>query len=176
MASAFRVASAEAFFWSPGQAPTIDVLFRPTVPGTTDVAVHVTDVEADELLAVLLFRCGAQMPPITKTFELQIPFVRPADAHSLPPGAEAPPRGVSKKVAYKNPYPQARNFHIASSDYSVVEVKESVLQVAAREKEYVHMLFPYGIPGGRTSATAYVFINDEMDRNEECLCVKIEYV
>ncbi|KAF0852536.1 conserved uncharacterized mitochondrial protein [Andalucia godoyi] len=167
----------EAFYWSPSTATAIGVIFRPSSTSRTEVLLHWMDVETNEHLMTALVIASAVMPPISKSFDLVVPLVSTAiiknDEKLSQQDNDTARRGLLKKVAYKNPYPSARTFNLFSSDESVCYMREVSMQVAAREKEYIHMVFPYGTE--TTPKEVYVFVNDEQDRNEECLHVKVRY-
>lgn len=101
----------------------------------------------------------AKRPTVSKTFEL-----------SLPVGGG---QGSNKKIAFTNPYAARKVFHVMCSRPDLVQIREQMLELGPGASENISMRFaPSPVPG---FAEILVFINDDVDRNEETFCVRANY-
>ncbi|KAG5181621.1 hypothetical protein JKP88DRAFT_349186 [Tribonema minus] len=149
----------------------VDMRYRPTRTGGSKIQVHMVDVDTQELVGAWLATATALPPVVTKTYELDLPVGK--ESH--------------KRIAYANPWLQARAFRLRSSDETVMAPRhggletvmtprhgglESVmaprhggLEVAAGGTGFIRLWLH--APDAAGSAEVFLFVNDENDQNEE---------
>lgn len=98
-------------------------------------------------------------PTISKSFDI-----------SLPVGGG---QGSNKKISFTNPYPTQRVFNVMSSRPDLVQLRDQRLQLGPAASANIGMRFaPAHAPG---FVEILVFINDELDRNEEAFSIRATY-
>jgi hypothetical protein len=80
---------------------------------------------------------------------------------------------VLQKISFTNPYGVEKEFHIQTSQPSIITIKEDVVQLAPNSTLYLHLSF--ATMQNPTRSEVYIFINDHMGNGEECFCVKLQY-
>jgi nephrocystin-4 len=119
---------------------------------------------------VLLLRPGAldtsdiqlnvvhsSLPAVTKVFDIVLPKGRTAN----------------KRVSYTNPFLHAKTLCLRTNAPELVQFKESVLELEPGTSQFIGLKF--APCSTLKSAQVLIFLNNEFDRIEECLCVKIKY-
>ena len=137
----------------------VHVGIRPHVAGTKFLYINVVDIEYHQMVRTWLVCVNCRAPMITKAYEL-----------SLPVGGG---KGSNKRIAYTNPYPQKKVFHLRSNRDDLLQFKDTRLEVGPAETVSLGLRFaPSQAPG---TAEILVFINDDTDKNEETFCVRASY-
>eukprot|EP00899_Mesostigma_viride_P003285 jgi/Mesvir1/12958/Mv05971-RA.1 len=141
-----------------GALAEVLLAYRPLVPGRQDVTVHVVDVAAHRLVTAFMIATDAGMPTVSKTFEVDIPSSA-STAH--------------KKITYTNPYAATKVVTIRSTHPRLVEFRPDRLEVPPEETVYISVAFH--VAGANLAAVTevLVFINDEEDKSEECLKLRV---
>eukprot|EP00611_Tribonema_gayanum_P032177 TRINITY_DN9484_c0_g1_i1.p1 TRINITY_DN9484_c0_g1~~TRINITY_DN9484_c0_g1_i1.p1 ORF type:complete len:182 (-),score=57.50 TRINITY_DN9484_c0_g1_i1:280-825(-) len=134
----------------------VDMRYRPARTGGSKVQVHMVDVDTQELVGAWLATATALPPVVTKTYELDLPVGK--ESH--------------KRIAYANPWSQARAFRLRSSDETVMAPRHGGLEVAADGTGFRLWLHA---PDAAGSAEVFLFVNNENDQNEECLLIRMRY-
>ncbi|KAG5181617.1 hypothetical protein JKP88DRAFT_270043 [Tribonema minus] len=119
--------------------------------------VHMVDVDTQELVGAWLATATALPPVVTKTNELDLPVGK--ESH--------------KRIAYANPWSQARAFRLRSSDETVMAPRHGGLEAAAGGTGFIRLWLH--APDAAGSAEVFLFVNDENDQNEECLLIRMRY-
>ena len=116
-----------------------------------------TDIDSHKLLSAWSIAINARMPLINKSFDLNIP------------------RGefVNKKILYTNPYQYERTFVLSCNVPEILHFKDEKLVLGPRQNKYIGLRF---VATGRSGKSdVLVFINDEDDKNEETLCIHVNF-
>lgn len=169
-ANELMVMSPSPFSLLAGTLNEINLLVRPTAMETTEMLLNIVGIEeaynnthiiADKNQKCLVSSWNVVLhssaPTVTKAFEIAIP------------------RGktVNKRVSYKNPYSHKKVLYLKTDQPHLLQFKEEVLEMEAGATQYIGMKFA---PCTSASAMSFlVFLNDEADKIEECLNVKVEY-
>ena len=149
----------EPFMLAANALQEIRVGVRPTVAGTKFLYINVVDIEYHQLVRTWLVCVNCRTPLISKAYEL-----------ALPVGGG---KGSNKRIAYTNPYPHKKIFHLLSNRDDLLQFKDTRLEVGPGETTSIGLRFaPSQAPG---TAEILVFINDEDDKNEETFCVRASY-
>ncbi|GFR44041.1 hypothetical protein Agub_g5201 [Astrephomene gubernaculifera] len=148
--------SPDSFVLVGGALSELLLSFRPVAAGLRDIKVNLVDSESRELVYALLVAAEAQGPLISRTFEVELPV-----------GAVA-----NKKITYTNPYQQYRVFTLRSNQPWLVHFTPPRLQMPAGATR------PVGLTFDARAATAgivdaLVFINDDEDKTEECMKIRV---
>ena len=115
---------------------------------------HLVDTDTHELVSGWLLQTSTSLPLVTKTFQVDL---RVGEASH-------------KKIMYKNPWDEARKYVLRSSNESIMRPRYARFQVAAQGEEFLRLWFA----GIHTPGTKdiYLFVNDALDQNEECLLIQ----
>jgi len=141
----------------------VSLLLRPFAAGRKQYVVHAVDLSRHALLASWLVCSVTRFPAVTKVFSI---IVHPA-------------LGAQKKVLLANPYTHEVAFRVHTDQPRLLQLKEPELLVPAGEARYISLTFPPfdGTHCTTTAATKLlVFINNEDDKNEECMQFAVSYV
>ncbi|KDO29066.1 hypothetical protein SPRG_06121 [Saprolegnia parasitica CBS 223.65] len=129
----------------------IEVRFATMQVCAKQIVVHVVDVDSRDLVGAWLLNTTVSEPVVTKVFDVTLPTGVP----------------VLKKISYRNPWDEDRNFVLRSNDASIMKPREPRLQLRGNGDGYLRLAFaPHSLP---CSKKVYLFINDHQDQNEECL-------
>ena len=112
------------------------------------------DVDTQELVSAWQLILSTSSPIVTKTFELKIPL------------------GVAchKKIAYGNPWNEPRTYTIRSSNDRLLRPRTGTVTIPAEGETFLRFYVAgEGVP---MKEDLYVFVNDELDQNEECLLLQ----
>ncbi|KAI9330273.1 hypothetical protein DFJ73DRAFT_631038 [Zopfochytrium polystomum] len=151
----------------------IGLMVRPKGGGQTEEAKEIVlNVVGDWLVFIHL-----TPPTITKSFEITVPKGKV----------------VNKRVSYTNPYSSKRRFRLRTNAEHLVQFKDGdALELDGGESQYIglRLLPPFsasgsqsgGGGGGGTSSSSMsstaeilIFLNDEHDKMEECLMLRVIY-
>ncbi|KAJ3034128.1 Nephrocystin-4 [Rhizophlyctis rosea] len=138
----------------------VGLVMRPREAAVKEVVVNVVDVEQRALVSSWMVAAHCTTPTVTKTFDIVVPRGRT----------------VNKRVSYTNPYTTRKLLHLRTTHPQVLQFKEQALNLEGGETAYIGLRFlPVSgreVGGG---VEVLVFLNDEGDRIEECLCVRVRY-
>ena len=127
--------------------------------------VHAVDLSQHVLLASWLVCAVNRLPAITKMFSLKV----------------HPMFGASKKISLANPYSTDATFFLSTNQPDLVRLKQSEIFVPAGETRYIGLKF---LPSAHLNQTRtlvrdqtrlLVFVNNEDDKNEECMEIVLFY-
>lgn len=127
--------------------------------------VHAVDLSRRALISSWLVCAVNRFPAITKVFSLPV--------HSA--------FGANKKVSINNPYTYDATFRLSTDQPHLLHFKQSEMVVPAGEMQYIGLKFLPLDPASRAAATEagstkiHVFVNNEDDKNEECMEITILY-
>jgi len=148
-----------------GTLNEVSLKLRPLAAGRKQYVVHAVDLSRRALLSSWLVCAVNRFPAITKVFSLPV--------HSA--------FGANKKVSLSNPYTYDATFRFFTDQPHLLQFKESELVVPAGDTRYIGLKFlPLDGPS-RAAATAagstklLVFVNNEEDKNEECMEITVLY-
>eukprot|EP00736_Rhodelphis_marinus_P011703 Rmarinus@m.28387 len=132
--------------------------YRPLVQGKRDMQLNLVDSERRILVGSWLVSATAKLPMVQKEFSVDLKAKK----------------ALTKKLSYVNPYPQPRRFYLRTNQPNLLKFKEENMEIPPGGQRYIGLRF---LPSYREgSLDMYVFINDENDQNEECLCIKANYI
>lgn len=137
---------------------------RPLHPGRSQYVVHAVDLARRALLASWLVCAVNRLPAITKAFSLSVPAAL----------------GSRKKVNLTNPYTYDVSYHFFTDQPCLLKFSQPSVTLPAGQSQYIGLQF-VPLPGGKPSAPEsksrfMIFINNEEDKNEECMEVSVMYV
>ena len=143
----------------------MNLTFRPLVPGRMDMMVHLVDTERRELVHSRLVATETRVPNVSKTFDVDLR--RGARTH--------------KKIAYTNPYPRSRTFHLRCTHPLLMHFRPERLDLDAQGTRPMGLTFEPAeeweramrAAGETGPAEVLVFINDEEDKTEECFRIRV---
>lgn len=142
----------------------ISMLVRPKTLETTEMLLNIVgiilahiDLNQKSLVSGWNVVLHSTSPSVTKSFEI-----------TCPKGKQ-----LSKRVSYRNPYSFKKTFYLKTDKPSLLQFKDEVLEMDAGGTQYIGLKFA---PCTNLPATVIlVFINDESDKIEECLSVRVVY-
>ncbi|KAJ3035882.1 Nephrocystin-4 [Rhizophlyctis rosea] len=141
----------------------VGLVLRPREAAVKEVVVNVVDVDQRVLVNSWLVAAHCTTPNVTKTFDITVPKGRT----------------VNKRVSYTNPYTTRKLLHLCTTHPHLLQFKEAALNLEGGETCYIGLRFlpvthkEMGTAVG--GVEVLVFLNDEADRIEECLCVRVKY-
>lgn len=135
----------------------IIVQLRPGAQEGNDVLLNIVDSDSFSLLSSWLIVVHSTLPTITKVFELKLPKGKTSN----------------KKVSYTNPFLQRKVLSIQSDSPHLLQFKESVLDFDGGATQYIGLRF--SACSNLNTADILIFLNNEFDRVEECLSIKVRY-
>ncbi|KXS11734.1 hypothetical protein M427DRAFT_421770 [Gonapodya prolifera JEL478] len=147
-----------AFILTANALNEVTLFVRPKSVGNKEILVNIMDVNEGQLIASWTIVCHCLAPTVTKSFDVRLQTCR----------------GSSKRVSYTNPYPAPKKFTLRTDRPDLLSFKEVEIEMEAGGTRYIHIRFMPRTTKGNVEA--FVFINDEQDRLEECLKVKCEFV
>ncbi|XP_071840726.1 nephrocystin-4-like isoform X2 [Apostichopus japonicus] len=137
----------------------VQVYVSPKQKGCKNMYINVVDTDYHQLVRTWLIAVTCREPVISKGFELTLPI--------------GGGKGSNKKISYKNPYSTPKTFIVKCNRPDLVQFKETKLKMDGGETTNLGMRFaPCQYMG---SIDIYIFINDEMDKNEETFLVRATY-
>ncbi|KAJ3127709.1 hypothetical protein HK098_005945 [Nowakowskiella sp. JEL0407] len=156
------VSTNNPFTLAPNVLNEVGILIRPISNSQRTMRLNVIDVEQRLLLGAWWINLIYKSPTITQIFDLRV----------------ARNAITNKKVSYTNPYNRTKTLHVSTDHSELLEFKEPVIVFEAGSTKYIGMRI---LPSENTIyrhhevVEIHVFLNDEEDNNEECLCLKIFY-
>ncbi|KAI8929906.1 hypothetical protein BC831DRAFT_441572 [Entophlyctis helioformis] len=157
------VASAGPFILTANALNEVILLARPNDTRTREAVMNIVDADAGVLVSSWMVVTHCSLPEVTKTFELLLP------RHKL----------SSKRVSYTNPFFHRKILYLRTDSPHLLQFKESVLDLEPGGTQYIGLKFQpcQAIqPAHHGQAVEIlVFLNDENDRMEECLAIKVHY-
>ena len=144
------------------QLTEVPFQYQPLQAGRRDVLVNFVDTArpgAPPLFSYLV-TARARVPLVSKRYDIRLPLGKPCN----------------KKIMYTNPYSVDKTFRLRTDQPKLLSFRDNLaeLAVGAKGQQYIGLRFAARRAGGNTEVL--VFINDEHDRTEECLCISIQYV
>jgi nephrocystin-4 len=139
----------------------VSLSLRPLQPGRRQYVVHAVDLTRHALLSSWLVCAVNRLPAITKAFSLQVPVAL----------------GARKKVSLANPYTYNATFTLYADQSNLVNFASQTLSIPARSSRYIGLHFvpqPPAVTDGDTRVL--IFVNNEEDKNEECMEIQVKYV
>lgn len=155
-----------------GGLTEVTLALRPQSVGRRQYVVHAVDLSRRALLASWLVCAVNRLPAITKAFELQVPAAL----------------GARKKVALSNPYAYDATFHFSTDRPHLLSFSAPSITIPSQEAKYIGLHFsPMPSAGGAAASKGraapsdghtrvLVFVNNEEDKNEECMEISLRYV
>lgn len=140
----------------------VALALRPSAVGRRQYVVHAVDLARRALLASWLVCAVNRLPAVTKAFALQVPAAL----------------GAKKKVSLANPYAHDVSYSFTTDQPHLLKFTTRELTISAGDVRYVGLQFA-PLPHGKPSAgvtRVMVFVNNEEDKNEECMEVSVSYV
>lgn len=139
--------------------------YQPMVAGRREVIVNFLDASQPAAsmgaapLATWLVTARANPPLVAKRYDIGLAINKAA----------------SKKILYTNPYSAARKFRLKTNRPDLLTFREpsQELAIAGKGSQYMGLKFSARRQGG--SEEVLLFINDEEDKNLECLCIAVYY-
>ena len=137
----------------------VEVIYRPLTGNGNTRSINISMVDADsgELINSWIAKVTATLPPISRTFDLEM---------SLHEAAH-------KKVAYVNPWNEPRTFLVRTSDPTIVKAKQPTVEIPAKTKGFIR--FWFAACHKPITREVLVFINDQEDQNEETLLIRAKF-
>ncbi|KAL2917974.1 hypothetical protein HK105_202388 [Polyrhizophydium stewartii] len=152
-----RVGASGPFMLTANALNEVVLLVRPSDTRTKEAVMNIVDVETGVLVSSWLVVTHCSLPDVTKTFELVLPRGKMS----------------SKRVSYTNPFFHRKILYLRTDSPHLLQFKESALDLEPGASQYIGMRFPpSGVSG---TAEILVFLNDESDRIEECLLLKVRF-
>ncbi|KAI9340885.1 hypothetical protein BDR26DRAFT_342199 [Obelidium mucronatum] len=136
----------------------IGMLVRPRNDTIRDIILNVVDVDDQSLVSSWLVVSHCSIPTVTKSFEITIPRGK----------------AVNKRVSYTNPYTTKRSFRLKTNAEHLVQFRDgNLLQLDANASQYISLRL---LPNSTSSfSDILIFLNDDYDKIEECLRIKVSY-
>jgi len=143
------------------QVVEVPFQYQPCQAGRRDILVNFIDASGGSAkpLYSWLISARAKVPLVSKRYDIRLPIGKPCN----------------KKIMYTNPYSSDKVFRLRTDQPKLLSFRDNQgeLAIAAKGQQYIGLRFASRRAGGSTQVL--VFINDEHDRTEECLCVSIQY-
>jgi nephrocystin-4 len=164
-----RAHSARPTLLAPHDPPTAPTVLDPeagavihmdlkcTSAGGSDVVVNIVDNDSYEIVGNYLVSVSASLPSVKELYQLEVA------AHT----------GASKKIAFTNPYDAPRKFSLETDRPDLLMFTQSDLQLGPKETAMIAFILSPSSQRGGTSI--YIFVNDEMGRNEDTLQLVVSY-
>ncbi|KAJ3416505.1 Nephrocystin-4 [Chytridiales sp. JEL 0842] len=137
----------------------VGLLLRPRVAAVKDIILNVVDCDQRCLISSWLVVSHATTPSVTKAFEITVPKGK----------------SVNKRVSYTNPYNVRKLFRLKTNADHLVQFRDgNALDLEGGASQYIGLRL---LPNSNTAAAELlIFLNDEADKIEECLKIKVTYV
>ncbi|KAJ3311767.1 hypothetical protein HDV04_003779 [Boothiomyces sp. JEL0838] len=120
--------------------------------------INIVEYETGMLLHSWLVVCHYSLPPITKSFDIQIEKGKLSN----------------KRVSYTNPFLHRKLFAMRTDKPNLVQFKQDRLELSGGETQYIGLKFlPCEV---LRDAEILIFMNNELDEIEECLQINVCYV
>ena len=132
-------------------------LIRPDALDGHEIILNIVDIDTRTLMSSWLMVIHTSLPTVTKVFDIK-----------LPKG-----KSSNKRVSYTNPFLHPKILSLRTDSPDLVQFKESVLHLEGGSTQFIGMRF--APCSNLKTAELLVFLNNELDVIEECLCVKIRY-
>jgi hypothetical protein len=147
-----------------GGLTEVSLALRPVQAGRKQYVVHAVDLSRRALLSSWLVCAVNRLPAVTKAFALTVPAAL----------------GARKKVSLSNPYAYEVGYTFYTDMPHLLKFSSPSVRLGVGESKYVGLQFaplPHGRAALGTGATRLlVFVNNEEDKNEECMEVTVSYV
>jgi hypothetical protein len=174
---------------------------RPTEATTRECILNVVDADSRSLVSSWMVVCHCSTPTVTKSFDLSIGrgltvskvrcplwlrfmllvvcMKEEGAAHPMVACIHAPPPSHTQRISYTNPYSNKRQFRLTTNRPDVVQFKESLIRLGAADTTFIGLRFsptPVSAPVSAPAAEVLIFLTDEADKIEGCLCIHIKYI
>jgi hypothetical protein len=129
------------------------LLVSPNTVGYRKCPINLIDVDSREIVATWLVYLHSALPATVRTFQIDIP------------------RGkqIFKKILFKNLWDSNREYHLKSSDESIMIPRNSQIDIGAFGITYIRLWFSGFGRGSVQERNVYLFIMDTEDNCcEEC--------
>ncbi|KAJ3019900.1 Nephrocystin-4 [Thoreauomyces humboldtii] len=136
----------------------IPLLVRPKIVGTQQLILNVVDVDTTRLHSSYLLHLHTSAPPITKSFTLTLPRSTTQ----------------SKRISYTNPYARNKTFRLHTPTPHLLAFVHNTLDLGPGETVYIGLRL-LAWSGDERVVDVMVMLNDEEERVEECLGLRIMY-
>ena len=97
------------------------------------------------------------MPSITKVFQIKLTRGKPSN----------------KRVSYTNPFLHQKTLILKTDSPNLMQFKSTVMELQGGETQYIGLKFAPCF--NLNHAEILVFLNNEMDKVEECLSIEVTY-
>ncbi|KAJ1549141.1 Nephrocystin-4 [Cladochytrium tenue] len=162
MATELFVAGPAPLLLAANSLNEVGLTVRPKGVGTKEAILNVIDVHERSLVNSWLVHMHLVPPTVTKSFEISVPSGKI----------------VNKRVSYTNPYSTRHQFFVKTDAEHLVQFRDSnVLDLDGRETQYIGLrLLPPPPPSASATTDVLIFLNDENDKMEECLLLRVTRV
>eukprot|EP00002_Diphylleia_rotans_P000164 TRINITY_DN10089_c0_g1_i2.p1 TRINITY_DN10089_c0_g1~~TRINITY_DN10089_c0_g1_i2.p1 ORF type:complete len:1364 (+),score=206.38 TRINITY_DN10089_c0_g1_i2:44-4135(+) len=141
----------------PNSHVEINLSVKPMAAETRNIYVNVVDVANRYIFSAWMIKVTSRLPAPNKTFEVSLPYDVPS----------------SKKIKYMNQYQTTKTFTLTSNMPHLLHFKEPTIEIPAGETKYIGLKFEPS--RSMNTVDILVFLNDEEDKTEECLCIVANY-
>jgi hypothetical protein len=147
-----------------GGLTEVSLALRPLSAGRRQYVVHAVDLARRALLSSWLVCAVNRLPAISKAFPCEV----------------SASRGANKKVSLHNPYSYETTYTFHADQPSLLRFSPSnSMRLGAGEAKYIGLKFlplPHGRSVSAGETRVLVFVNNEEDKNEECLEIMVSYI
>ncbi|KAJ3389717.1 Nephrocystin-4 [Lobulomyces angularis] len=155
--SELMVMTPSPFLLTANNLNELSMIIRPKNIDTSEMMLNIVDVNQRCIVSSWNIVLHCSPPIVTKSFDISVP------------------RGklVNKRVSYKNPYSLKKTFYLKTNHAHLLQFKDEMLDMGPGETQYIGLKFTpcTNLP----SVSMLIFLNDETDKIEECLSVKVSY-
>eukprot|EP00965_Chrysotila_dentata_P014499 480203-Pleurochrysis_carterae.AAC.1 len=147
------------FALAAGAVTQLTLTLRPRAAGRFQHVVHAVDLASRTLVSSWLVCAVSRVPAITKSFSLTVPTRL----------------GANRKVALSNPYTYDATFLLDTDSPHLLGFKQKELAVPAGDTRYIGLKFSPAPSPLAKSHKLLVFVNNDDDKNEECMEITVVY-
>ena len=145
-----------------GGLTEVSLALRPGTSGRRQYVVHAVDLSRRALLSSWLVCAVNRLPAITKAFSLTIPAAL----------------GAKKKVSLANPYSYETTYTFYTDAPHLLKFSSPSVRLGIGESKFIGLQFvplPHGRAVSAGQTRLLVFVNNEEDKNEECMEITVSY-
>ncbi|KAI8901135.1 hypothetical protein BC833DRAFT_579101 [Globomyces pollinis-pini] len=136
----------------------IPLMIHPASEFDAPVIANVVDIETKELISSWMIVSHISMPSITKVFDITLK----KDKQS------------NKKLLYTNPFLHSKFLTMRTDSPHLLQFKSNVMDLKGGESQYIGLKFAPST--NNTNTDILVFLNNDQDKVEECLCIHVQYI
>ncbi|CAL8074437.1 unnamed protein product [Calicophoron daubneyi] len=152
-----------SFLVSPRAVYELKIKLAPKRTGLRNFQINVVDDVARKVIRSWMVCAEIKPPEVSKTFNIQLPLINQQGVSEM----------CHKRIAYKNPYSQAKCVMLVTDRPDLLQFKETVIQIEAAGTVQLGLRFlPQIAPSVQK---LFVFVRDEQGNNEETFAIVAEY-